>query len=425
MLSSEPAQANRETWVVLGSANGSSNLGDESMWHSAIKELRNERGPVRIITDGMNSWDPGIDDVEVIPSFQQALRRGYRVPMRPLRKIVGYPWQRGRALRLASAQGFSQLGGALGAKWRSAIAESDGIIFSGAGAITDDYAVHGVASWSVLTEWASSMGKPVLFVGQGVGPLANPKAQRLVAKMLSTASVVSVRESRSADVVSELSPSTPVHVTPDWAVLNCPSPEDRQLATELKNRLVGEGDFQVLSLHRRHTTTRQQIQELSNWARGMVDANAARNIRTLFVSNMTAGRYSDDRTTADMLTSFWPAGSRSDLVVLREVHSAGVVRALLGLSQGVIATRYHPVVFALAEGVAAYGISYDEYYDQKLQGALANFGIYDNVSRLGSTESNPNRILDALLATNVSIDMDDIRQRTLEPFVYSLKRVGR
>ena len=61
MNTQERAQSNDKhssgrTWVVLGSANGSTNLGDESMWEAAATALREIEGPVTIITDGPSRW---------------------------------------------------------------------------------------------------------------------------------------------------------------------------------------------------------------------------------------------------------------------------------------------------------------------------------------------------------------------------------
>jgi hypothetical protein len=45
------------------------------------------------------------------------------------------------------------------------------------------------------------------------------------------------------------------------------------------------------------------------------------------------------------------------------------------------------MIFGLAEGVPSVGLSYDSYYDQKLGGALASFGLARNVARLDSPEA--------------------------------------
>ena len=51
--------------------------------------------------------------------------------------------------------------------------------------------------------------------------------------------------------------------------------------------------------------------------------------------------------------------------------------ALISRSKLVISTRYHPVVWALGNGVQACALSVDEYTRGKIQGVMKLFGVED------------------------------------------------
>lgn len=427
-MSTSPPGPSTETWVVLGSGNGSTNLGDEGMWEASVRVLRASRGQVEVITDAAPNWRPPVPDVRVLPYLYMTLRRGQRW-LGPalagkwprLEQLISRPGREPYAFRASARSTFSPKG-KLQVAWHDAIQASEGLIVSGAGAINDDFAGHGVASWDLMIAWAAQAKKPIAFIGQGVGPLTGDLNREVARRMLSRADVISVRERRSLAVITSLGIASDPEVTPDWAVINTPTSADRDEADNLKNTLTDGADFFALSIHRRADTRRGDLDRLASLTHSLIETVESNGYRVLFVPNMTSGRYSDDRETARLLQARWRQEDRKRLMVQGEPSSPGVTRALLGLSQGLITTRYHPLVFALAEGVASVGVSYDDYYDQKLCGASELFGVSKNVRRLGDPDISAESILQLLREQVVPDRGTELRERVERPLVSFLSR---
>lgn len=369
-------------WVVLSSANGSTNLGDEAMWEATVLVLRELVGPVRIVTDGHASFRPGVPDIEVLPYLHLQLRRGARLPHGLLERLVSYPRRNAYAASRARALAAG-IGLPAGAElWRARVATSRGLVISGAGAMTDDFAPHGVSSWWLAASWARAAGVPTYLLGQGIGPIVDDSLRAQAADLVGWSRVVNVRETTSDGVVRGLRPGLSTEVTPDWAILDEPADADRARAREYLDAVCGGAPFIALSAHRRHNTSKAQLERLSGLLEGTTRHALASGRRVLFVPNMIGSGYSDDRATFDLVARSWPAQLRSSVHVVRAPLGPRVTRAVLGGADFLATTRYHPLVFALAEGTPTVGVSYDAYYDQKLVGASQMFGVNGNVLRL-------------------------------------------
>lgn len=375
-------------WVVLSSANGSTNLGDEAMWEASVLALRSLVGDLPVVTDGHPSFRPQLADVHVRPYLHLGLRRGSFLGAHHLERIVSYPRRNSHAVRRARQIVDGRRDpNPLAAGWRETIQSAQGVIISGAGAMTDDFAPHGIVSWWLVSRWAAEAGIPVILLGQGIGPIVDPTLQELVAEVLRTATVVNVREDRSASLVAQLAPNSQPVVTPDWAILDVPTGADRRSAQEYAEAASGGRPFVALSAHRRHNTRRGDLRELSRVLLGVTERCHDEGRAVLFVPNMTGTAYSDDRSTFDLVARTWPDALRRWVHVVREPLGPRVTRALLGHADLIATTRYHPLVFALSEGTPALGLSYDAYYDQKLSGASALFDVDDNVRRVREADA--------------------------------------
>lgn len=380
--------ANGAHWVVLSSANGSTNLGDEAMWEATVLVLRGLVGPVRVVTDGHTSFRPHVPDVEVLPYLHLELRRGARLPSGLVERLVSYPRRNDHAVARARELAASTRPPVAAARWRDAIRSARGLVISGAGAMTDDFAPHGVASWWLAATWARDAGVPVYLLGQGVGPLVDDALRSLAAELVGWAQVANVREEGSARVVTGLRPEVTPVVTPDWAVLDVPDDTDRARARDHLEAVTGGRPFIALSAHRRHNTTKTQLGALSALLEQLTADALASGLDVLFVPNMIGAGYSDDRATFDLLAASWRPEHRDAVHVVRSALGPRVTRALLADADFLVTTRYHPLVFAFAEGTACIGLSYDAYYDQKLLGASEMFGVHGNVVRVGTASAS-------------------------------------
>lgn len=372
-------------FLVIGSSNGSTNLGDQSMWESAVDTLRAKVGPVPVVTDAMPGWQAPRPEVHILPMLHPEFKRWKGTPRSKLEAgamLVANRDRGGRARRFANLFAQGRMGGQAAAAWYEAIDSVEAVIVSGAGGITDEFALHGVFGWSAILERAAAQGKPVALIGQGVGPIRSTNIARQAKRLLDVADLITVRDHLSADVVRSISPSSAAIVTADWAIALRVTEDDRKEATYHAQRLAGGVPFSVVSFHDRVTASRSAVDALCHALRGTVERAKARNEVVLGLANSTSIGRGDDRVFMNRLRAGLPENLRESFRVQDIEFRVPVARALFGEGKIVIASRYHPLVFALAEGTPAVGISFDEYYDQKLVGALRWYGEEDRVVRL-------------------------------------------
>lgn len=378
--------------AVLSSANGSTNLGDAAMWESAVEVVRKVCPESGIITDGHTGWTPPFRDIQVLPFAADELRRGLH--------LLG-PELAGRMPRLDSLLSRHTTRGAVGShvnsleetigresatlqRWREVVATSNALIISGAGAMCDEYFRHGLASWRLLTSWARQSGTPVALVGQGIGPLTLDISRLHARKLLENAELVTVRDATSALIAHELVPEKEAIVTNDWAILRRPSSIDRSVARHVAGSLTSERPFNAVSVHEvalaSPSIRERTIQQISSFVRQSERVGLA----VVFVSNMTNSAWagSDDRETARAFLGLASDEVVRNCYVIDQRLTSTQTRALLGLARGLLTTRYHPMVFALAEGTPAIGLATNPYYFQKLHGVAHLHRLDEPVVRL-------------------------------------------
>jgi len=289
-------------------------------------------------------------------------------------------------------------------QWHHAIASSDALIISGAGAMTDQYDVQGIHSWRLLAGWASSLGKPTLAVGQGVGPVKRHTNRVALKSLLDELDYVGVRDSLSAAYVRDLGSSPRLlEVTPDWASAMSPTAASLEVADELIGQWGVREGFVAVSLHLHEPLAFRRRWLLQRLAKALVQTANRHNLPMVFVPNMTGARHSDDRTLAQSVISRLPSALRSRCHVHVGRSDATVVASILSRSRGIVSTRYHPLVFALGVGRPAIGIYFDEYYRRKLEGASAHFGVSGNVFAAELVWTQPEKVFIELAVQRVSV----------------------
>lgn len=402
------------------------------MWEAAAEVLRETYPDAEIITDASAGWTPPLAGVHVLPNLNFALRRGGALPAglrrtragSLLESAVSFPKRDDYAARQASRQRRT-VQGVVASSWHEAISGSAGVIFSGAGGINDDFAGHAVHTWGLIAEWAKRRDKPVAFIGQGIGPLTKTQNLAAAERMLSRADLITVRDNDSLALVRSM-PSVHAEtvLTLDWATLLTPTRTDREEARRLHRDLLNGAPFHAVSFHRRATTSRHELAELSALLKGFSIRAAAEGNRVLVIPTMRGRRYSDDAATAEILMRQWGGGTRANVVTLAERPDARVVRSLLARADALVATRYHALVFALSEGIPVVGVAHDEYYVQKLRGVSRLFGVRDNVFPVVGSAKKINKILDRLHDQRPDPLAEDDLVRAKEPIMRFLLENG-
>jgi polysaccharide pyruvyl transferase WcaK-like protein len=279
-----------------------------------------------------------------------------------------------------------------------AVRLSDGVVIAGGGNLSSLWPMH-VFERATLGALARALHKPLVITGQTVGPLLDAADGGLVSALFSSARRVGLREPASFELTELLGvPSGLLTLTVDDASF---LPEDRSrpatpdippyCLVTLANH-IGEADRDTV-----------------------VAAIAA------LLDHVTTSTGLDIVFSAHF-SSTDPLLSRGDSVMHSAVASAmseasSVIpttdaRASAALARGaglVVASRYHPAVFAVAAGVPTIGIPVDDYTTVKLTGALGNLGQSSvlAVGRLVSGDGGA--LVDAVWA-----DRDGIRSRGIE-----------
>lgn len=417
-------------WIVLGGGNGSTNLGDDAMWLAAVATLRQIDPEMLIITDGVEEWTPPIKNIAVLPFLHQCLRRGSFIPRSLLRfppislleRIISRPGRNSFAAKRA-ARISCRPAGKVPEVWFETVRDAAGIIVAGSGSINDDYAAHGVHGWSVFTEWAARLGKPVAIVGQGLGPLKLESNRTVVRDMIENINLLTVRDSESFDLAIELGAApTPGVLAQDWAFLCMPEEEHRLRARQIVEQFIGSSAFIAVSFHRRHTTTKEDMSKLASYFEAIARSAKHHGYKVLCVPTMSGDFHSDDPQTAQRLKRTLDEDLQQIVSIAPAQSDPRIAQAVIGLSRGLLATRYHAMVFAIAEGVACVGLAYDPYYVQKLEGVSRFFGLEDNVLKFGDTQTAGFDFVDFIALNRPSNNgveqLEEIR-RPLRDFIIS------
>jgi polysaccharide pyruvyl transferase CsaB len=104
------------------------------------------------------------------------------------------------------------------ARVRAALSVADALVFGGGSLLQDSTSMRSLLYYAVLIGQARLQGTPVLFWGQGLGPLHHRRSRWLVARLLPLVSAAAWRDPTSAALARQLGrpPGDPVGADPVW-----------------------------------------------------------------------------------------------------------------------------------------------------------------------------------------------------------------
>jgi polysaccharide pyruvyl transferase WcaK-like protein len=361
-------------WIVLGGSNGSGNLGDAVMWEALVHELRRHAPGSLVVTDGRPTWQSPIDHVEVLDVVDRIFLRWRSRPHGRLgarARALANRTSPGDWTRLQDEFVKGQSRGDLAQAWLKALDECEGLIISGAGGITDQFAHHAILGWGALLRRAQTLGKPTALFGQGIGPLVSPALRHATKAMLDGTDIVTTRNTESSRLLHELGVEGPtIQATPDWAILA----QCRRVRLPDVGELIEKGrlPYFALCLHRYRPHSSRRGDHLSPVVE-LVESVLQRDMDVVLVPNRVgdlAGKADDRAFLAAFSRRVRVPVGRAQLRTVNAKVTAADVASILRHAHGLVTTRYHPMVFALAEGTPSWGIWTDEYYRMKFAGAL-------------------------------------------------------
>jgi len=345
------------------------NVGDMAMLRADIGRIsaRWPNGRIDVLTDdpeGLLRLAPGVTPVSsrgrAVWLENEGRKRFGRIGRRLVQPLqdwlrVARPgmWLRAKRLMLHRRGDTTAL--AELERFHSMIAQADLVIVTGMGGITDAFPEYAAGVLSTLA-LAAHEKRYTAMVGQGFGPLREPRLRALARAVLPRLDLIAVREERaSVPLLLSLGVSSDrIFVTGDDALETAYALRSDRLGDHIGINLrisdysaIGTSTLPALQTALRHIAHRSGAEFVPvpiSLAPGEADLASIR----LLIEDVHATATGGDGPEA----------------VMRLVHSCRVV----------VTGSYHAAVFALANGVPAVGLAGSRYYEDKFKGLSTLFG---------------------------------------------------
>jgi polysaccharide pyruvyl transferase WcaK-like protein len=250
-----------------------------------------------------------------------------------------------------------------------ALADADGLVVSGGGNLCGTWPEK-IFERVVLIDKARALGRPVVVVGQTIGPTLTDEQKTMLARALPWAAWVGVRDDSSGALARSLGvPDDRIHRQLDDAFFLEPQAVDdgRADAVCRESRPVIlvtlDASFGAAARRPALGAIASQLDAIAEWmgaALVFVPHVGGADVPAGHADEVAGRALGDCLTTPLHMLDLWQP---------RET------RWLAGQAAMVVSTRYHPLVFATAAGIPALGIHQDDYTRIKLRGALAWAGL--------------------------------------------------
>jgi len=239
-----------------------------------------------------------------------------------------------------------------------AVSNADLVIATGMGGITDAFPAYAYQLLDIL-RLAVQRGALTAMVGQGIGPIQDPKLRAQAKSVLRRIDFISLREKRAGGpLLHSLGVSSGrVLTTGDDAI---------EMAYERRSKILNSG----LGINLR-------VAGYSRVDRGVVERvrailqNVARKLQAPMVPvPISSHPEESDAVTIQQLMDGYDEISdcgkdlKTQFEVIKQIRRCRVV----------VAGSYHAAVFALAQGIPAIGLANSHYYEDKFLGLADQFG---------------------------------------------------
>jgi len=224
-----------------------------------------------------------------------------------------------------------------------ALAGARALISGGGSLVQDVTSVRSALYYLGTMRAAQARGVPVAAIGQGIGPLRRPWLRAMTRSVFQRAAVISVRDGASAETLSAMGVTRPIHRGADLAFLMAPAPQDRVRALLARSGLDASGLRIGLAVR--------------DWP-GLLAPGAL---------GEEVGRFAQARGAAVAILPFDRVRDRAASVAAAVAAGGRVIDAVspqellgvIGALDLVVAVRLHALIFAAALAVPAVGVAYD------------------------------------------------------------------
>jgi len=231
----------------------------------------------------------------------------------------------------------------------TALKEAD-LFVSGGGSLLQDVTSFRSPLYYLGVLWLAQRAQvPGMLLAQGIGPLNHPLNRMAARKILNRTRAITVRDAVSAEVLAGLGVSIPpVEVTADPSFLL--EPEQSERLEEWWAAHI-PADRPVLGLALRKWHVGDAAERYTAIADAIAGFAKATDAFLLFLPM----QHEQDLPVAEEIAGWTPAESR----VLDLPLTPREMIAAVGHCQFILAMRLHALIFAVQQGVPAFGLSYD------------------------------------------------------------------
>lgn len=216
---------------------------------------------------------------------------------------------------------------------------------------------------AALAHIAIALGKQVVIGGQTLGPELSETDRGTLANLLDNATLVGLREDHSLTLARALSPQHPG--------LRACLDDGGELAPPPGWTPPAWSEPPLAATFNAPHDPAERAASARAYAR-LLDAAADRTgAPILFLPHMaTPGVGDGDEAFHAEIAAYLKAPHEC-----APIASALETAALTGASRGVVTSRYHPVIFALANGLGSVGVAPDAYSTVRIGGAYGRVGV--------------------------------------------------
>lgn len=220
------------------------------------------------------------------------------------------------------------------------IRRADLVVSGGGSLLQDATSARSVHYYLFVLRLAQALRRRTMVYAQGIGPLLREGTRRTVARVLSRADAITVRDDDSKSLLESIGVGVPAQLVADPAFLVEP---DLESADELLARHGLDGEDFVVASVRPWSGSETWLPQV---AEGLLNASTDLGIRFAVLPMQR----SEDTELCERLG----AG-----VVLRDAASVRTAKGVIARSGLVVGMRLHAIIFAASEGVPFVPIVYD------------------------------------------------------------------
>ncbi|MCD6195025.1 polysaccharide pyruvyl transferase family protein [bacterium] len=271
----------------------------------------------------------------------------------------------------------------------------DLVVNTGGDVITSDYGTLGLLCYLSNLYLPLLMGKPILFLGETVGPFKEKITEKLALFLLRRSLVVFVRDIESYKFLKRCGLKNIRLIADPAFLVPAASKSEFKKVLEQENISFGPQDKLVgivLSeiiycyLQGNNSVSEKKEKLIKIFVQTIRQLLQRRDVKIILISHVFGPCNVDDRCLAQKIVAYFSNNKR--VFVLKHKHSFAEIKSVIGQLKLLISCRMHPLIAAVSQGIPVVPIAYSrKFYGVIGKGmGLAEFVIDINeltVEKLG------------------------------------------